>query len=1192
MPNPIQSATEIQHRAARPDCSVALRASAGAGKTKVLVDRFLRLCIEDGPGRAHPRAVLAITFTRKAAVEIQERLLDRARELALADDDRLAAELTELFHGRDNPAPSPGETAAAANLLEQVLEDVSGLNVGTIHSFCQLILGRFAAEAGLDPHFSVLENQDDLIDEAIESLEREMTSDPVLQAAAATVGGNPASVRAALRGILPEQMRLGRWLAAHPPRTAVRLEKLPLLLADLRAFLFPDLAPTDDPAPANFLSLLTDELAAFAGPGADAIAAEMGADLATVKPQNLAKLREEAARVAADLSALQAVAPVDEAAFADLVAAAKKIFLTGANKTRAFTAIRKDVELKERFNALVCEQALGVLGVLHRLGYIELYRHNRDLLHLALRLLDLYDGLKKRDRVVDFQDLEDMACRLMGDPGRVGALLFRLDDSLSHILLDEFQDTNFNQWDMLRPFVDEFLSTDSDGRSRTVFFVGDVKQSIYGFRGAEPDIFSHACALLQSHGLPVESLPTNFRSLEHVVAGVGCLFNVPPLADALSVDERQHARQAWARDEAVGEVLVLAPFAPPTPEQAAVGELTGEAADERSGDQLAARAAAQLVRGMKDDPHEITWDGFGAGRTERPLRWDDFLVLTRSRTEISLYEKAFRDEAIPFVPPGRGMLAASREVQDILALLRWLLWPEDDAALATVLRSPLFRLGEADFQRLLGARGLFRPGEEEGRFRTPSNLWPTLKKLADDPAFARAVRLLAGWRKHLGFATCHDLLRRICREGNALERYRIARGEQARYNLLRLFDVALGPEIAGTPTVRKLVDFLNAAAGRGSQEEGALPRSAGEGRVRFMTVHGAKGLEAPVVLLVDADRPAGAERARVRLQSGSPDTPLLFKVNKAYRDGFTLAPEVNWPEDPLQRASREARERDRTEEANLLYVAMTRARDRLVILGGDRGKGDEFDSPLRQILRGLALDDCAPHFRTDDPPGLTRPPAAAPPRAAAAPTGPEDDTRLWQPPPLRETMKVVTPSGVPAADEDESVVLTAGPRPSSDEGDPTERGQVVHLLLQLAADQGVLPPAVSVHHAEAAAVFAAPELAWVFRPQEVLGQGLSEVPIIHRRPAAGPAGIEERVIGVIDRLVVRPDRVDIVDYKTNRFGGDPAVRANLVHHYQPQLARYREAVAQIYPDRPIHTWLLFTEPGLAGPERLAAVEAS
>jgi len=252
----VKQATEIQHLAARPDQSVALRASAGSGKTKVLVDRFLRLCIEDCVGPAHPRAILAITFTRKAAVEIRERLMQRARDLALADEETLERELSELFAHRQSPTPTTTEMVAAGDLLEKILEDVSGLNVGTIHSFCQLILGRFAAEAGLDPHFSVLENADELLDEALESLEAKMARDETLREASATVGTNPLGVRKALRGAMHERMRIGRWLTAGGYSGDDCVSHLPDLLDDLKSFLFPDLSLVDDPVESDFLDLL------------------------------------------------------------------------------------------------------------------------------------------------------------------------------------------------------------------------------------------------------------------------------------------------------------------------------------------------------------------------------------------------------------------------------------------------------------------------------------------------------------------------------------------------------------------------------------------------------------------------------------------------------------------------------------------------------------------------------------------------------------------------------------------------------------------------------------------------------------------------------------------------------------------------------------------------------------------------
>ena len=359
MNNPVQKATEIQRQAAQPDVSVALRASAGSGKTKVLVDRFIRLCVEDTAAQTHPRSILAITFTRKAAVEIQARLLARAKDMVLAEPDDLRTSLRDMFSNRQDPDPNEREMRRAAGLYEMVLEDLAGLRVGTIHSFCQLILGRFAAEAGLDPHFAVIENQDDLVDEALDQLEKEMVAEETLAAAGRTVGSNPSAVRAAVKEIFYEQMRVERWLIPHDTAAAissdrVRLDLLPELLKDIRGFLFPDLDANEEPDAKAFVPLLSRALEDFAGKGLDSVDAGMGGN-ADRTAKNTAKLRAECA-AALELSPEK---QLDEAF---------RILLTTAGKTRAFTRIR-DEEIKTGFNALVVDNAMPVLNILHTAGH-------------------------------------------------------------------------------------------------------------------------------------------------------------------------------------------------------------------------------------------------------------------------------------------------------------------------------------------------------------------------------------------------------------------------------------------------------------------------------------------------------------------------------------------------------------------------------------------------------------------------------------------------------------------------------------------------------------------------------------------------------------------------------------------------------------------------------------------------------
>lgn len=1139
--DPITMATEIQRQAAHPGVSVSLRASAGSGKTKVLVDRFLRLCIDRRSFQADPRSILAVTFTRKAAVEIQERLLKRSRELALATEPELKKDLAQLL-GRAEVDIEPREMGAAANLYEKILEDLSGLNVGTIHAFCQSILNRFAAEAGLAPHAVLLENTDDLVEEGLDILEERISREPELQSAARQVAPEPGSVRSQVRTAYGLRLGLQRWASEEGEDLSAR-ELAHRMSETLHHALLLNLElPAGDPRetiPAA-MKMALDE---FLVDGLVRIQRELPDGLSKGHADNLSG-KLEGLRVKSQGVRDDWPEPWND----DFLPRLKGVFLTKSGTPLGHSRLK---EVGPVFNEMVAREGLSLFKLFRAWDYLDLLDLNAGLLRLVLEMVEITRAIKNRDQVIDFQDLEETACRLMSDQSHALSLLYRLDDSINHILLDEFQDTNINQWEILVPFVEEFLSGGSDpDRQRTVFLVGDVKQSIYGFRGAEPDLFLKVTKFLRQRDQKDYTLPTNFRSLPAVVDSVGCVFTSPPLADLLPPGEKEKVAQTASRNDGPGSVTVLAPFEPGSgPDD--------ESDDDRNGDQkaadIAAREAARLVAGGQ-------------------VKWDDILVLSRTRTEIGLYEKAFRDLGIPIVSAGRGMLAASREVQDILALLRWLTYPEDDVALASVLRSPLLRVCEKDFQNLLSDRGLDRKNDD-GKRIPPQGLWQVLRRKKDDPRWSGTIALLRGWRRHLGLDTCHELLRRIYREGDVLQRFQAASGDQARHNLIRLFDLALAPEVAATPTIRQLVTVIEKAARLGGEEEAVTPPAANLGRVRFMTIHGAKGLEAPVVFLVDADRGLGKESNDVKLDPMNSSSPILQKVGKTHRHKI---PVDDLPESSLELAARRAREKDATEEANLLYVAMTRAKDHLYIVGGKK-RGREKASYLSQLMAAAESGSCAGMDRQLKA-GLGNVDEAVVPKDSVS----GDTTRVWDPPAMKPIMRTVTPSAV-----EEETHFSAGGS-DVDRRQAIRRGDQVHLLLQQATDFGAMPPGAGAHHQEAARIFGNPDFDWVFRPEMVGGKGLSEAPVIHSITDPG-SQVEERVTGIIDRLVFRPGRVDIIDFKTNRVGPTGGGIPTLVTHYQPQLEAYRVALNVIYPEATIHTWLLFTDPQLRGCGRLEEV---
>ena len=1120
-----REAQEIQRRAADPNLSVALRASAGSGKTKVLVDRILRLLLI----RAPLKSVVALTFTRKAAVEIRQRLRERLGELARMDRKELRTELRDLL-GDD---PDTNELERAALIYEDVLEDSTGLLIGTIHTFCKTLLKRFADEAGLDPGFAVVETTDELWDEALGRLEAEISREPEGPAGYAAVAADPGAARKKLRAVDGARLALDRWCdrvvaergSAEPP--AAYADLADALSADLAAHLFAGspLAESISPDPEDLRASAITAARTYAGAGLDAV-------LETQPPDDRAKVAAELdkrrAAVHAAADALAAGEPAERA-----LAALFAIVLIDAGTPRQ-TRCGAKASKPGRVAALTAATA-PFLSMRRLLETIALYRENARLLHYSLRALDHYERIKARDRCLDFHDLERLAWRLVQNPEIGDWIRYRLDAGLDHLLVDEFQDTNRNQWEILEGFAAEFVSgAAEDERPRSAFFVGDVKQSIYGFRGARPVIFGEVERwLLHMTERSALTLPANFRSLPAIVETVGDIFQRPPLSDLLpGPEEVEAASQLPYRDDGTGEVLITEPVS----------------ADE---DDPHAEAAARAVRTVLRIVERATVLDDGV---RRPARYGDILMLARTRTHLAAYESALRAAGIPIVPAGRGALARSREVRDLLQLLRWLVFPADAAALACVLRSPLFRCAEAPFQELL-TRRLAAGG-------TRGSLWLALHGNAP-PQLAAARDRLASWLNRVGNESVHRLLRRIYREAGAPQRFAAALGEQARYNLMRLHDLALSHGQGAFPTLRSFVNAIERAEIREDEEEAVLPDTE-LGRVRMMTIHGAKGLEAPFVLLVDFADPMARKDERLVLSEPHGEAgPLVTGLRKIHRGG----------EGPVAAAAQRALLESRREQANQLYVAMTRARDGLTLLGAASKRNREAPSFADWLADGLDGLDAPPDWMLRDD-GVRRG------MAAVAPV--DGEGRTWEPSGWSPRLEEVSPSAVeapPLPDAPGSL-----PDPAAREA-ALAHGTAVHAWLERATETGAMPPGDGPAREEARAVFDNPAHAWIFRP--VGGEAYCEIPVIARRTGDGD-GPERRILGAVDRLLVSDEEIVVIDYKSNRVA-DGELDA-VVDHYRPQMATYGEALAAAFPGRPVRCALLFTSlQGESGPGRVVTL---
>jgi len=1186
--DPVAEATRIQREVADPRVSAAVRAGAGSGKTHVLVTRIVRLCLAG----ADPKAIVAVTFTKKAAVEIKARLLKELRGFAAMDAPARREALRALL-GRE---PEPVEVDRAASLYDRFLEDLPGLPIGTIHAWCQRLLGRFAADLGLDPSFEVTERPEDLWEEALDRLEAQTASDPARRAELAGLAPSPPGVRRTLTRFFADRLAVDRWLgrlADARGLSALAVERSAFhaaMMDDLRRTLFhgTPLGGRADPRPADVAPALADAAARFA-------AAARG-PLATLEPKAVtppARTQLDDFAAAPELARAFAAAP-DDGARAAAATGLRRLLLTQDGKLRALKGGKAG---KEERNAAYVTAARPLLEALALIDLLALCRRNDRLLRFGLAALDLYEEFKRRDRVIDFHDLERLARHLVTRSEQKEWIQYRLDAVTEHLLVDEFQDTNHNQWDVLRPIAEEFLAGEGAHDTRpTLFVVGDVKQSIYRFRGAEPDLFAGVAQRMQAAGaeagVRVESLPTNFRSVPAVVDTVGRLFTAPPLAGLLPRGEAEHVRQFPSRTAGpADEVLVIPPFA-------------GDAdADDAGAGPLdrAARAAARIVLRLRADGATTDRE---TGRP-RPLAWGDILVLCRYRTQIGAYEEALRRAGAPIVPSGRGSLARSREVQDLLLLLRWLVFPDDDPALASVLRSPLFRVSEAQLQRALA----LRHGRRGGR-RYRRSLWVVLRTRADRVGLAEARDRLTEWRRRAGVEGCHDLLRRIYRDVDAPERFAAALGDQARWNLLRLHDLALALDLGPHPSLRRFADLIARAAETSGEEEATVPER-GDGRVRVMTVHAAKGLEAPAVLFVDAARPLRRGEERVPLAPASAESPVLYGLTRPLRDGPELPPgEPPIRPGALGAALAAAGMATANEDADILYVAMTRARDRLYVLGSRGARDGDRPNYLAWLQQAadaaIAADGPLParfehpDWLDDAPPAPGGPPEGAASTALATEPEPPPDVQAWTPPSLAARVELRSPSALAAPGTDTEP--DAGPAaradtlldglldaPGGEGGAPdaaaaAARGTAIHLGLRMAAEPDGLPaddaddPAGPL--AEARAVAANPAFAWIFRPEAGGGRGWSEAGVIHALPPATAGGPPRRVFGAIDRLVRRGNRVDVIDYKSNRLEGDaPRIAAEIARlsaHYAPQLAAYRAAVAELFPGCAVAASLLFT----------------
>jgi ATP-dependent helicase/nuclease subunit A len=1139
-PRTIPSAVRAtQARASDPAASAFVSANAGSGKTHVLVQRVIRLLL-DGVA---PEKILCITFTKAAAANMAERVFSTLGHWVTLDNDGLDTAILEA----GIPNPSPTLRKSARKLFACALETPGGLKVQTIHALCTRLLQQFPFEANVPARFAVLDDRDQT-----EMMER------------------------ANLGVFLEASR-------HPDSATGRA--LMTAMASAADVTFKDVVREACLSRDHFMAWT--DAAGSAHAAATQISAALGVDpddriedveRAIVDGPNLPRSRwpeiagildtgsksdQEQARRLRDAMIFTGAAQVDEYF---------GVFLTEADRTpRKSVVTKKFIDNNPAIGRLFDQETSRIAPLIERRRAVTARDRTEALLHIATAAAANYRREKQERGLLDYDDLIDKTLAML-DRVSSGWVHYKLDRGVDHVLIDEAQDTSPRQWDIVKHITSEFTTGAGarDGVVRTVFAVGDEKQSIFSFQGAKPREFAEMRQYFQSKLQAARqkfepiSFTYSFRSGMGVLRAVENAFHSSEIYQSITTDKDGMPRHE-ALPDAGPSLIDLWELAEADDRQ----DIEGWRAP-FDGVSLTS-PEVKLARRIQAEIKSLVDSGTMTGSTDarRPLRYGDMLVLVRRRgNAFDAVIQALKHANIPVAGADRLKLTEHIAIIDLMNLADALLLPQDDLALAVALKSPLFGLSDDDLFKLARDRKGSLRAALTARAVTDGLLRDVLwrleqceRRVVHETPFAFYAWLLGG---DGGRAR---ILRRLGHEANdALDEF---------------LELALNYERKAPASLQGFMAWLRAA-----DTEVKRDMEISRNEVRVMTVHGAKGLEASVVFLVDTT-------------TSPSDTQRLKLINLPQGNAGPHAPGVVvWAgrkaEDPSSVvAARAAMIADTEDEyRRLLYVAMTRAADRLVVGGCLPGnmntvrksswydlitKGlarsdlqvQEFETPNGKVTRYTLAEEAAPSAGS-----VAAAPATAPialPNWLLTPAQPETSTE-----------SALRPSE--PANEDSHPIRTG--ESIAQRARALQRGTLVHRLLQS------LPDIAASSRRDAALAYLARNAdGWTADEQRVLAESAlaliadarfapvfaagsrAEVSIVGRleRPNRRPA----LVSGQIDRLVVTDSEVLIVDFKTNH--APPAQAAEAPKGYVRQLALYRAVLEKLYPQRPVRAALLWTE---------------
>ena len=1122
-----------QAGASNPAASAFVSANAGSGKTHVLVQRVIRLLLTG----VAPEKILCITFTKAAAANMAERVFTTLGHWVTLDDAALDAAI------RDAGVPNPDARLrkVARELFAKALETPGGLKVQTIHALCTRLLQQFPFEANVPARFAVLDDRDqtDMMERANLKvfLEASNAPDSVLGRALQTAMANAADVtfKDVVREACLSRDHFMAWTDAAGSAEAAAAEMSAVL----------GVTPAD--------SIEEVEREIVDGPYlprarwpeiADALGAGSKQD------------QNQAEQLRASLAFI-GTAQVDEYLC---------VFLTDKKEPRAAVLTKAFIRDNPSVARLFDNEIQRLPSLIEKRRTVITRDRTAALLHIAVAAAANYRREKQERGLLDYDDLIDKTL-LMLNKISAGWVHYKLDRGVDHVLIDEAQDTSPRQWDIVEHIISEFAAGHGarDGVTRTMFAVGDEKQSIFSFQGAAPREFAERRARFSSRfkaaGLDFESISFtySFRSGAGVLRAVERAFQSPDVYKSITTDQ-DGMPPHLALEDAGPSLIELWPLA----EADDRNDIEGWRAPF---DGVSVTSPeVKLSRRIQAEIKRLVTSGTltGPKGARRRLTYGDVLVLVRRRGNVfDAVIQALKHASIPVAGADRLKLTEHIAIIDLMNLADALLLPQDDLALAVALKSPLFGLDEDDLFALAWDR--------KGSLREALSKQAGAKASLQD-ALGRLEECERRFRHETPFTFYAWLL------GGDGGRQRILRrlGHEANDALDEFLELALNHERKAPASLQGFMAWL-----RSADTEVKRDMEISRDEVRVMTVHGAKGLEASVVIMVDTtSSPSDTQRLRlIHLPRGNGGEVTVWAGRKA--------------DDPSPVAAARQAMLDDTEDEyrRLLYVAMTRAADRLIVAGIKPGNSKN----IRQFCwydladKGLAVSGLQEEIIETDDGAIKRYMRPEDSLEAGGAVADAPDAQRALPAWLRTPLPAQTTASDllrPSDASDDKARRVKSGESVRQRTLALRRGTLVHRLLQS------LPDVAADRQRDAALNFLRRNAGdWTDGEREALatkvvgligdvrfaavfGNGSrAEVPIVGR--LTRPDGELTLVSGQIDRLVVTENEILVVDFKTNQIPPDTAAEAPAA--YIRQLALYRAILARLYPQRTIRTALLWTE---------------